>query len=339
MEEEIILEDLIERHTAVVTMSRSGYIKRMNSDTYTAQRRGGKGIIGMTTKESDFVVQVTAVDSHSHLMMFTSRGRVQVIRAFRIPEASRTAKGTNLVNLLELEDGEKVTAMIAVDNFEESQEPRYLLFVTRNGVVKRTDLMEYAYQRKGGKRALTLDEDDELLFVRLTDGKGEIIIASHEGQATRFDERDARVMGRSARGVRGIRLEDGDYCVGCAVVEEGKDLVTITEGGFGKRSGFGDFACHNRGGKGVCCHKLSDKTGKLCGIAAVDDGDDLMLITGDGTLIRTPATDLPSYSRAAGGVIVMRLKGEERICNFAVLPASEKEDEEPTVGEDENEEL
>lgn len=335
LEQEIVLEDLIERHTAVVTMSRSGYIKRMNSEVYTAQRRGGKGIIGMTTKESDFVVQVAAVDSHSHLMMFTSRGRVQVIRAFQIPEASRTAKGTNLVNLLELEDGEKVTAMIAVDSFEPTEKPRYLMFVTKQGTVKRTDLQEYAYQRKGGKRALTLDEGDELLFVRLTDGEGEILIATHEGQAIRFDERDARVMGRTARGVRGIRLDEGDYCVGCAVVDESKALVTITEGGFGKRCSFEEFTCHNRGGKGVTCHKLSEKTGKLCGVAAVSETDDLMLITGDGTIIRTPVADVPAYGRSTGGVIVMRLKGEERIFNFAVLPASEKDDEtDETEGEE-----
>lgn len=335
MADEIVLEDLIERHTAVVTLSREGYIKRMRSDVYTAQHRGGKGIIGMTTKESDFVIRMAAVDSHSTLMLFTSRGKVQMLRAFQIPEAGRTAKGTNLVNLLELEEGEKVTAMISIDGSfepEEDGEERYLLFVTMQGVVKRTPLSEYAYQRKGGKRALTLDEGDELLFVRLTKGDGEILLATHEGMAVRFREDDVRVMGRSARGVRGIRLREGDFCVGAVVIEEGKDLLTVTECGFGKRCAFEEFNTKNRGGIGVCCHRISEKTGPLCGIAAVSDDEDIMLITGDGTVIRTPAAGIPLYSRTAGGVIIMRLAGDAKIYSFSLIEAKKDDGNAPEDG-------
>jgi len=323
LEDEIVLEDLIERHTCVITMTHSGYIKRQNSDTYSAQRRGGKGIVGMKTKEEDFVEKVAAVDSHSTMMMFTSLGRVYTIKAYMIPEAGRTAKGTNIVNLLELQDNEKVTAMLSVTDFPENE---YLLFVTRNGTVKRTSLSEFAVQRKGGKIALTLDEDDKLVYVRHTRGEDQIIIATHNGLANRFDENDARVMGRSARGVRGIRLDEDDYVVGCTLVDEEHTLLTITENGFGKRTSFDEYSVHNRGGKGVCCHKLSDKTGLLAGIATVDPTDDLMLITNDGTIIRMSVGEIPTYGRAAGGVIVMRLDGGSQIVNFATVPV-EPEDE------------
>ena len=322
IEDEIILEDLIERHTCVITMTHSGYIKRQNSETYSAQRRGGKGIVGMKTKEEDFVEKVIAVDSHSIMMMFTSLGRVYTTKAFRIPEAGRTAKGTNIVNLLELQNGESVTAMLSVQEFPEDE---YLLFVTRKGTVKRTSLAEFAVQRKGGKIALSLDEDDSLVYVRHTTGNDHIIIATHNGNANRFDENDARVMGRTARGVRGIKLEDDDYVVGCTLVEEDKYLITVTENGFGKRSGFEDFTVHNRGGKGVTCHNLTEKTGLLTGIATVDADDDLMLITNDGTIIRTGASEIPVYGRSASGVIVMRLDEGSKIVNFATVGKVEED--------------
>ena len=202
----------------------------------------------------------------------------------------------------------------------------YLLFVTKQGTVKRTLLSEFAYKRKGGKRALTLDEGDELIYVRHTTGSDQVIIATESGYACRFDENDARVMGRSARGVRGIRLTDGDIVAGVALVEETKKLMTITKKGYGKRCDFEDFTCHNRGGKGVVCHNISDKTGLLAGIAAVDEEEDLMIITNDGNVIRVPVSDIPSYSRTAGGVIVMRMAEETEIVNFAVVE-SDKEEE------------
>ncbi len=321
MEDEIILEDLIDRHTCVITMTHSGYIKRQNSDTYSAQRRGGKGIIGMTTKEEDFVEQVIVVDTHSHLMLFTNAGKVYTIKAYRVPEAGRTAKGSNIVNLLEMGEDEKITAMISVPDFDENE---YLLFVTKNGTVKRTSLAEFAIQRKGGKIALSLDEDDELVYVRHTTGSDHVIIATRGGNAIRFDEQDARPMGRTARGVRGIKLEDGDCVAGVTLVDDTKTLCTITERGFGKRTAFEEFTCHNRGGKGVICHNINDRTGALAGIATVAEDDDLMMITSSGTMIRVNAGDLSQYGRSAAGVIVMRLDEGSYVVNFAKV---EKQDE------------
>ena len=333
-EDDILLEDLIERHTCVITMSHAGYIKRLNSDTYSAQRRGGKGIIGMTTKEEDFVENVIAVNSHSYLMLFTNLGKVQMVKAYQIPEAGRTAKGTNIVNILELEEGEKITAMLSVADFDmEDDKEEYLLFVTKQGTVKRTLLSEFAYKRKGGKRALTLDDGDELIYVRHTSGSDQVIIATEGGYACRFDENDARVMGRSARGVRGIRLSEGDCVAGVALVDDNQQLITVTKNGFGKRCDFADFACHNRGGKGVCCHNINEKTGLLAGIATVKEDQDLMIITNDGNVIRVPVSDIPCYGRTAGGVIVMRMADQTEIVNFAVVESGKDEDDASAVAE------
>ena len=323
-EDDIDLEDLIERHTCVVTLTNAGYIKRLPADTYTAQHRGGKGLIGMTTKEEDFIEKVVVANSHSYILFFTNSGKVYMRKVYQIPEASRTAKGTNLVNLIEMESGERVTAMIEVPSFAEEG---YLTMVTKNGIIKRTPLSEYEYQRKGGKRAISLDEGDELVFVRRTEGDTEIIIATHDGSAVRFEESGARAMGRTARGVRGIRIAEGDEVCGVALVEDGKKLVTITENGYGKLTDFEDFrTMKNRGGKGVSAHGLSEKTGALASIATVDSEDDLMLITGEGMIIRTPVTDIPTYSRTAGGVRVMRLAEGEKIVNFAKVARATEED-------------
>ena len=323
-EDDIDLEDLIERHTCVVTLTNAGYIKRLPADTYTAQHRGGKGLIGMTTKEEDFIEKVVVANSHSYILFFTNNGKVYMRKVYQIPEASRTAKGTNLVNLIEMESGERVTAMIEVPSFAEEG---YLTMVTKCGIIKRTPLSEYEYQRKGGKRAISLDEGDELVFVRRTEGDTEIIIATHDGSAVRFEESGARAMGRTARGVRGIRVAEGDEVCGVALVEAGKKLVTITENGYGKLSDFEDFrTMKNRGGKGVAAHGLSEKTGALASIATVDSEDDLMLITGEGMIIRTPVTDIPTYSRTAGGVRVMRLGEGEKIVNFAKVARATDED-------------
>ncbi len=323
--DDIELEDLIEKHNCVITMTNAGYIKRLPADTYSAQRRGGKGIIGMATKENDFIERVIALHSHSYLLMFTSMGKVHTRKAYQIPEASRTAKGTNIVNVIEMLPEERITALISIEGFNEGE---YLTMVTRKGVIKRTLLSEYEYQRKGGKKALTLDEDDELVFVMHTKGDGQIIIASHEGNAVRFDERGARAMGRTARGVRGISLREGDYVTGVAIVEEGKKLLTITEKGFGKRTDFDDFRLMlHRGGFGVTCHKLTDKTGLLCGIRSVAEDEDVMMITDGGTIVRTPACDIPEYSRTASGVIMMRLGEGHTLVNFTTVAHEEPEDE------------
>ncbi len=332
VEDEIMIEDLIERHTCIVTMSRAGYIKRINENTYQAQHRGGKGIIGMTTKDEDFVEKMVAVDSHSLLMFFTNLGKVQAIKAYRLPEAGRTAKGTSIVNILELREGEKVNAMLSVPA---SDTEGYLFFVTKNGIVKRTAMSEFERHRKTGKNAINLDEGDELVFVCRTFGNSEIIIATKNGNAVRFDENDARVMGRSARGVRGIKLEDADEVCAAALVEnDGKKLLTVTENGYGKLSEFDNFKSHARGGKGVCCQKISEKTGKLCGIAACHEDDDLMMITNEGAIIRTPISGISTFSRTAGGVILMRLAEGSKIVNFTcVTPVDGDENYDPDAEE------
>ncbi len=327
VENEIVDEDLIEKHNCVLTLTNAGYIKRQATDVYSAQRRGGKGIMGMATKEEDFIEKVVSVHSHSTVMMFTNTGRVQTLRAFQIPEASRTAKGTNVVNLLQLTEGEKVTSLISVDGFPDGE---YLVMITRNGIIKRTWLTDFEYQRKGGKIAITLDEGDELLYVLHTKGDSDIIIATRYGSAVRFSENNVRCMGRTARGVIGIslRTHDGesDHVVGAVVVDDEKRLVTITQRGFGKRTRFDDFrTMTNRGGYGVICQNITEKTGRLAGIAAVTDDEDLMMITDRGTIIRTPVDGISLLSRSAGGVIVMRLPEGQYIANFTRVAKEEDE--------------
>ncbi len=329
VENEIVDEDLIERHNCVLTLTNAGYIKRQATDVYSAQRRGGKGIMGMATKEEDFIETVVSVHSHSTVMVFTNTGRVQTLRAFQIPEASRTSKGTNVVNLLQLVEGEKVTSMISVDGFPDGE---YLMMVTKNGVIKRTLLTDFEYQRKGGKIAITLDEGDELLYVMHTGGDSDILIATRAGSAVRFSEQNVRCMGRTARGVRGITLRetDGerDRVVGAVVVDDERRLVTVTERGYGKRTPFDNFrTMTNRGGLGVICQNITEKTGYLSGIAAVTDDEDLMMITDRGTIIRTPVDGISLLSRSASGVIVMRLPEGQYIANFTKVAKEETEDE------------
>ena len=319
--EEIDLEDLIERHTCVITVSHTGYIKRQKANVYTAQNRGGKGIIGMTTKEDDFVEDVIVANSHSYLMFFTNMGRVYAKKAYRIPEAGRQAKGTNLVNIIELQENEYVTAIIPITEFTEGE---YLTMITKRGVTKRTLLTDFEYQRRGGKIAINLDEDDELIFVRHTKGDESLIIATRNGQAVRFDENNVRAMGRTARGVRGITLEGDDYVVGVALVDESKTLLTVTEGGMGKRTSFSDFRqMKHRGGKGVTCHNITEKSGKLASVITVAEDDDIMIITNEGTIIRTSVSGINVYSRTATGVIVMRLADGAYINNIARLDKTE----------------
>ena len=335
--EEIDLEDLIERHTCVITVSHTGYIKRQKADVYTAQNRGGKGIIGMTTKEDDFVEDVIVANSHSHLMFFTNKGRVYSKKAYRVPEASRTAKGTNLVNIIDLMEGEYVTAIIPITEFLSGE---YLTMVTKRGVIKRTLLSDFEYQRKSGKIAISLDDDDELIFVRHTKGGENLIIATRDGLAVRFEEENVRCMGRGARGVRGITLVGDDYVVGVAVVDDEKSLLTVTEGGMGKRTPFSDFReMKHRGGRGVTCHKISERTGKLSTIITVSEDDDIMLITDEGTIIRTNVSSINLYSRTASGVIIMRLNDGARINNVARLEKTEEIEKESQSIENENKEI
>ncbi len=337
VENEIMLEDLIERHNAVITLTHDGYIKRQPSDVYSAQRRGGRGIIGMATKEEDYIERVVVADSHSYLMLFTDTGRVHSMKAYRIPEAGRTSKGSNIVNIIDIAEGEKITAMLSVPDLEsemDSEDCGYLVMVTERGVVKRTKLSEFRIQRKGGKIALTLDDGDRLKFVAHTRGQSDVMIATKNGYAARFDENQVRCMGRSAGGVRGISLRDGDLVAGACILERDEawaaenKLITITEGGFGKRMEASEFEAKGRGIMGVIAQKITDKTGLLCGIAVVKADEDIMMITNDGTIIRTPADGIPLYGRPAAGVIVMKLSDGAKLVNFA-LTEKEKDEDEP----------
>ena len=331
---DIMIEDLIERHTCVLTLTNEGYIKRMPADEYKLQGRGGRGVKGIgNKKEDDFVTNVLAVNSHSHIMMFTNLGKVQVQKAYRVPEASKNARGNHIVNLLSLAEGESVTAMISVQAFNEGE---YLLMVTKKGVVKRTELSEFSYQRKGGKIAIALDDDDELVFVCKTDGNKHIVIATHNGNAVRFDENDARVMGRTARGVRGIRLADDDYVVGVTMVEEGKKLLTITENGYGKRCDFDEFLAHSRGGKGVTVQKISEKTGYLATVDSVSEKDDVLVVTDDGITIRVSACEISEYSRTATGVRVMKPAEGSKVITFTNIG---NEDDELEIPDDDGEDI
>ncbi|MEG1742915.1 MAG: DNA gyrase subunit A [Clostridia bacterium] len=326
VENEILMEDLIERMDCVITVTHAGYIKRLPAETYSAQRRGGKGITAMSTKEEDFVEEVYISHSHDFLLMFSNLGRMYIKKCYEIPESGRTAKGTNLVNVLSLDENEKITAIIPITEFTEDQ---FLTMVTKKAVSKRVNLTDYRTKRAAGLYAMTLDEGDELLYVLKTNGKDQVIVASHNGLSIRFDENDVRCMGRYARGVRAMRLEEDDYVVGTAVIQENyteneQKIITITENGFGKRSSIDSFTLQKRGGKGLLCHKLSEKTGKLAGIKIVTPSDDIILITDSGIIIRTATEGIPVYGRTAGGVIIMRTGGGASIVGFAKVKREEE---------------
>ena len=323
-DEEIDIEDLIERHECVITLTNSGYIKRIPADTYSAQRRGGKGLIAMQTKDEDFIERVLVANSHSYLLMFTDNGKIFVRKVYRIPEASRTAKGSNLINIIEIEKGERVTAMIALNEFTHGE---YLTMVTQNGIIKRTDLEEYEYQRKGGKIAINLDEGDKLIFVGHTTGNEDVLIATKNGYAVRFHEDKVKIVGRTARGVRGIDLREGDIVCGAVIVDKEKKLMTITENGYGKKSEFDEFEPRNRGILGVIVHNINEKTGKLASVSCVDENKDVMVITNEGTIIRTATDVIPTYKRSTSGVRVMRLDEGAIVANTSLVDKEEEEDE------------
>ena len=310
--------------SCVVTVTGEGYIKRLPSDTYQAQRRGGKGVTAMTTKEEDYVKDVIVAHSHDYLLMFSNRGRLYIKKCYEIPEAGRTSKGTNLVNVLSLEPDEEITAILSVAEFTADE---YLVMLTRQGVVKRVNLMAYRTRRTGGLYAVTLDEGDELLSVLKTDGGTSIIAATEKGYAIRFDENDVRCVGRQARGVRAVRLTAGDRVVGAAVIPQDgeKRLLTITAKGYGKQTDIAEFSDQKRGGKGVLCHRTGDKTGPLAGIAMVAPDDDIMLLSDSGVIIRTRVADIPVYGRAAAGVIVMRLTEGASLVSFAAVSPEDEE--------------
>ncbi len=328
-ENDILIEDLIQRETCVITATRAGYVKRLPSDTYQAQRRGGKGITAMGTREEDYVEDVIISHSHDFLLMFSNTGRVYIKKCFEIPESTRTAKGTNLVNLLSLDSGEKITAIVPVKEFSEEEN---LVLITQKGVVKRINLMAYKTKRTNGLYAINLDEGDALLYVLRSHGNDDIMVATNRGISIRFSEDDVREMGRQARGVRAITLDEDDFVVGAGIIPEGNDdndlyVLTITEKGYGKRSVTGEYKCQHRGGRGLICHGVSDKTGELAGIRLVKATDEIMLITDGGIIIRTRVSEIPVYGRSASGVIVMRLEEGTSVARFAAVdPEAEAED-------------
>lgn len=323
--DEIDDEDLIEEEENVVTLTHFGYVKRLPSDTYKAQKRGGKGIIGLQTREEDFVEKILTCSTHDFMLFFTDKGRMYKLKTYQIPEAGRTAKGTAIVNLLQLESDEKVTATIPIKSFDDG---KYLMMMTRNGTIKKTPLNEYNTARKGGIRAIELEEDNELINVILTDGSQSVVIGTHNGNAIRFDEADVRSMGRVARGVRGVRLADDDYVVGIGVCREGADVLVVSENGFGKRTSADEYKIQTRGGKGVTTYKISEKTGKVAGIHVVDDSNDIMLITSEGIIIRMAAADINTLGRATKGVTMMRMDEGVKIVGVALTEHEEPVDEE-----------
>ena len=337
VEDEIDIEDLIEEEQCVFTLSHAGYCKRVPASTYRSQKRGGRGVTGMTTKEEDFVEGVFTASTHDYILFFTNLGKVHRRKGYQIPEAGRTAKGTNLVNILPFEPGEKVTAGITVHEFDED----YLVFVTKNGTVKRLELASLNTARKAGIRALTLSDGDELIAVMKTDGKQDIMLASADGMAICFNENDVRVMGRDAAGVRGMALDAGDSIVGAGIAAKGKQLLSVTEYGYGKRTDIEEYMRlgddgvrrpQQRGGKGLKNYNITAKTGRIAGVAIVDDEDDVMLIENGGVLIRMAAADINVYKRDTQGVILMRVEAGNRVISV------DRVDREPEETADEHEE-
>ena len=321
VEDEIDIEDLIEEEDCCYTLSHQGYIKRLPTATYRAQKRGGRGVTGQSLKEEDYVKSLFVASTHDHLLFFSNTGRVHRRKGYLIPEAGRTARGTAIVNILPLEPNEKITAMLLTRDMEEDA---YLVMVTRNGTVKRLSLDSINTNRKGGIKALSLDEGDELITVLKTSGTERIVIATEQGMAICFEESDVRSMGRDAAGVRGIRLDEGDVVIGACVVEADKDLLTVTKNGYGKRTDLLEYHVQNRGGKGLKNYNLTPKTGLVAGVAVVDDNDDIMLIENGGVIIRMPANGINTYGRGTQGVILMRVEeGNEVIA----VQRTDKEEE------------
>ena len=313
IEGEVDIEDLIPVEDCVMTLTDMGYIKRLPADTYKAQHRGGRGIKGMTTKEEDVAQQMFICSSHDYVLFFSNMGKVYKLKAYEVPEGSRTAKGLNIVNLLPLESGENVTAMLKVSDFEED---KMLCMLTKRGIVKRTALSAYANVRKNGLIAIGLNEDDELRWVKMTSGDDELIVATKLGFAIRFNEKDARELGRTAHGVRAIRLRDEDKVIGVAVVSEGEYFLTVTETGFGRLSSPDDYRGQSRGGKGLTNYKVA-KYGNVAEITMVNLDEDLIMISSDGVIIRIPVEDISIFARAAKGVRVMKVNDGAKLITLS----------------------
>lgn len=318
-------EDLIEEEECILTLTHNGYTKRMPVDTYRSQNRGGRGITGVTTREEDFVEHLFTCSTHDNILFFTTKGMVYRLKGYHIPESGRTAKGMAIVNLLPLENDEKISAMIPVREFNNGD---YLTFVTRGGLVKRTDIMDYARIRQNGLRAIELVDGDELISVNKTDGEQEVIIATHNGFAVRFKETDARAMGRTTRGVKAVELREDDRVVSAMVVNPDKDVLAITEGGYGKRTEVSEYRLQSRGGKGIFTYKITEKTGKLAGLVSAGDDEDVMLITSEGVVIRLHVDGISRFGRQTQGVRLVKMKDGVSVVSVAL---TEKYEESETV--------
>jgi DNA gyrase subunit A len=327
---DISLEDTIVEEDMVVTISHTGYIKRNAVTLYRAQRRGGKGKTGMKTKEEDFVEQLFIASTKDYLMFFTDAGKIFWLKVYEIPEAGRAARGKAIVNLLNLAQGEKITTILPVKEFTDD---RFIMMATRQGVVKKTNLIEYSHPRLGGIIALNLDEGDKLISVALTDGRQDVLLASRHGKSIRFKEEEVRTVGRVSRGVRGITLEDEDVVIGMEILNEhftGSTLFTVTENGYGKRTGMDEYRCQSRGGKGVITIKTTERNGNVVDIKQVNDDNDLMLITDQGKILRVPVSGFSIIGRNTQGVRLMVMEESERV--VAVARLAEKEEAEDAEG-------
>lgn len=316
-------EDLIPVEESILTLTNMGYMKRMTVDTYKAQNRGGRGIMGMSRREEDFAKTMFSCSSHDVIFIFTNRGKVFRKKAYEIPASSRTGKGMNVVNLLPLEKGETVSAMVKIPKEEER---KYLCMVTKNGIIKRTDINEYSHIRQSGIIAINLDEGDELAYVEITDGKRKLVVATHDGMSICFDENDARLIGRTARGVKAIALDEGDYVVGFSASLDGYTLLTVSETGFGRKSSFDDYRVQSRGGKGLINYRTA-QYGKVAMIASVIEDDDVIMITTDGIVIRTHIDQISTFQRPGKGVKVMKVNDGERVATISVVERLEEDEE------------
>ena len=329
---EIDVEDLIQEEDMVVTLTHDGYVKRVSKSVYRSQNRGGRGVSGMNTKEEDYAVQMRVVGTHDEIMFFTNMGRVFMLKCYQIPEAGRQARGTAIINLLQITGAEKVSRMVPVPG---ATVEHNLVMATRSGVIKKTPYSEFRNLRRSGLIAIVLREGDELIGVELSNGEDELLVSTRKGMCIRFNESNVRAMGRASTGVRSIRLDEGDEVIDMAVIEPDSQVLCITEGGYGKRTDVDEYREQGRGGKGIRAMNLTEKTGDMAAMLVVHEEEDLLLITDDGTIIRTPVSDIRLCGRYTQGVRLMRIAEGKRIVGVA---RAESEPEEPTVPEESNDE-
>jgi DNA gyrase subunit A len=333
-DDEILDEDLIPRDDVVVTMTHTGYIKRLPVSTYRSQKRGGRGVMGMGTKDEDFIENLFVSNTHHYLLFFTNKGRVFRLKAYEIPDLSRTARGTPIINLIQIDQGETINAVIPVESFEPNQ---FLFFATRNGIVKKTPLNDYANIRRVGLIAISLREDDDLIGVKLTDGEREIVMGTSHGMSIRFSEQDVRAMGRSATGVKGIQLDKVDKVIDMDIVAPDQEVLIVTAKGYGKRTPMTEYRIQTRGGKGIKTLNVTEKNGPIVGLKVVHDDEDLMIMTSSGTLIRTSMSGINTMGRITQGVKLINIRDEDSVATVARAPRSEDSDAESEEAEGEQE--